>query len=110
MEKAFNTLHGLTRKDDTVCHRWMNEPSTGGWAHNQFPDRYPNETGKGMKMADFLGKTIPQYYEYRGYDVETSLQTKEGLQKLGLDEIANYLEKEGKLAERVKKAKKEENK
>ncbi|MDY6972593.1 MAG: aldehyde ferredoxin oxidoreductase C-terminal domain-containing protein, partial [Thermodesulfobacteriota bacterium] len=110
MEKAFNTLTGLTKEDDTVCYRWMNEPTTGGWAHNQFPNRYPNETGKGMKMADYLENTKSEYYEYRGYDPETSLQTKDGLKELGLDEIADYLEKEGKLAEQVKRKAKKENK
>ncbi len=82
LQKAFNSRLGLRREQDTVCHRWMNEPLTEG-------------PGKGMKVSDFLEKAKDEYYEYHGWDKVTSLQRKEKLQELGLEEVIEVLEREG---------------
>jgi len=85
LQKAFNSRLGLRREDDSVCHRWMNEPATDG-------------PGKGMKMADFLESAKDEYYEYHGWDKATSLQKREKLEELGLEDVIKVLESEGALA------------
>lgn len=84
IQKAFNSRLGLRREDDTVCHRWMNEPMTDG-------------PGKGMKVADYLEQTKDEYYEYHGWDKVTSLQKREKLKELGLKDVTKILEREGAL-------------
>jgi len=84
IQKAFNSRLGLRREDDSVCHRWMNEPMTDG-------------PGKGMKMADFLEQAKDEYYEYHGWDKATSLQKREKLEELGLEDVIEVLEREGAL-------------
>jgi aldehyde:ferredoxin oxidoreductase len=85
IQKAFNSRLGLRKEDDTVCYRWMNEPILEGFA-------------KGMKIADFLDPLKDEYYEYKGWDKETSLQTIEKLEELDLQDVAQVLAKEGGLA------------
>lgn len=85
LQKAFNSRLGLRREHDTVCHRWMNQPT-------------PHGPGKGMKVADFLEQAKDEYYEYHGWDKATSLQKREKLEQLGLKDVADLLEKEGALA------------
>jgi len=85
IEKAFNSRLGLNRDDDVLCYRWTNEP-------------VPSGVGKGMKAADYLEAIKDEYYEYRGWDKTTSLQKREKLAELGLEEVAKILEREGGLA------------
>lgn len=106
IEKAFNVRLGLARKDDSLCYRWMKEP---------VPKGYPAE---GMKCGDYFDEMLDEYYEYKGFDPKTGLQTKDKLVELGLEDVATVLEKEGVLssvkpkpkeqvlAEAVKKAEK----
>lgn len=84
LEKAFNSRLGLRREDDRLCQRWMKEPVTGG-------------PGAGMKAEDYFEPLLDEYYRYKGWDVKTSLQTRERLVKLGLEDVAALLEKEGAL-------------
>jgi aldehyde:ferredoxin oxidoreductase len=86
LEKAFNTRLGLTRKDDKLCPRWLEEPAADG-------------PGKGLKAGDYIEQTLDEYYEFRGWDRETGLPRKETLLRLGLDEVAAVLEREGRLAD-----------
>lgn len=85
IEKAFNSRLGLRREDDSLCHRWMNEPITAG-------------VGKGMKAADYLEQVKDEYYEYHGWDKDTSLQKREKLEELGMEDVIRVLESEGGLA------------
>ena len=85
IQKAFNSRLGLRREDDTVCYRWMNEPILEGFA-------------KGMKVADFLEPMKDEYYDYKGWDKETSLQNKEKLEELDLQDVALVLAEEEGLA------------
>jgi len=86
IQKAFNGRLGLRREDDTLCYRWMNEPILEG-------------TGKGLKGNDFIEPMKDGYYEYKEWDKETSLQTKEKLEELGMQDVALVLAKEGALAQ-----------
>ena len=86
LEKAFNSRLGFTRKDDTLCDRWMNEP---------IPEGFP---GAGMTGGDFFEYMLDEYYDYRGWDRENGLQTKGKLEELGLHDVASILENEKALS------------
>jgi len=81
IQKAFNSRLGLRREDDTLCERWMNEPVLEG----------PLE---GMQAANYLESVKDEYYQWRGWDRKTSLQTIEKLKELDLPDVARVLEKE----------------
>jgi len=81
IEKAFNSRLGLRRKDDTLCERWMNEPQLEGLS-------------KGMKASSYLESAKDEYYQWRGWDRETSLQTMKKLEELDLLDVAKVLEEE----------------
>lgn len=86
LEKAFNTLHTqFGREDDLPPRRYMKEPVKGG----------PYEGCKcdGTQFNDMLDK----FYELHGWDRTTSLQTRKTLLELEMGDIAEKLEKAGKL-------------
>ena len=85
LEKAFNSRLGLRREHDTVCERWLHEPCPEGM--------YP-----GKVAADMFGTVLDEYYEWRGWEVRSGLQTAERLSKLGMDDVAEVLAKDGALA------------
>jgi aldehyde:ferredoxin oxidoreductase len=85
VEKAYNARLGLTRKDDTVPRRFLEEPVADG-------------PRKGQHLGDILPQMLSEYYLARGWDPETGLQTRSKLESLGLKEIADELEKSGHLA------------
>jgi aldehyde:ferredoxin oxidoreductase len=84
VEKSFNARIGLSRKDDTLGYRWMNEPC-------------PSGPGKGMKCKDYLPELLTKYYKLRGFDHETGLPTRSKLEELNLKKVADDLEKLGVL-------------
>jgi aldehyde:ferredoxin oxidoreductase len=81
LEKAFNSRLGLKRKDDMLCDRWLKEPM-------------PDGPGKGWKAEDYLEDLKSEYYEWHGWDRETSLQKRETLEGLGMEDVATVLLKE----------------
>jgi len=83
LERAFNIREGLTRKDDTQPERMLKEP-------------IPRGPSKGCVVQ--LEPMLKEYYTLRGWDLETGYPKKEKLVELGLDYVANDLEKLGKLA------------
>jgi aldehyde:ferredoxin oxidoreductase len=85
LEKAFNSRIGMRREHDTVCERWMWEPTEEGM--------YP-----GSVAADMFNPVLDEYYEWRGWDKESGLQTRESLEACGLDDVAEVLAQEGSLA------------
>ena len=88
-EKAFNTVHaGFGRKDDILPLRVMEEPLTFG-----------PYTGAVMDRPSFDGM-LDEFYCERGWDLETGLQTPEGLMEIGTPDIAEYLRK-GRWPEKV---------
>jgi aldehyde:ferredoxin oxidoreductase len=86
IEKAFNSRLGLTRKDDSLCERWEKDP---------IPEGCP---GEGTNMGEYLDQMLDEYYDYRGWDLKTGFQTRARLEELGLEDIADVLEKEGVLS------------
>jgi len=86
LEKAFNTIHaGFDRRDDYPPRRYMEEAiKSGPYA--------------GLKCdKEKWDEMLDRYYELHGWDKETSLQTRQGLMELGMEDIAQKLEKAGKL-------------
>ena len=80
VEKAFNSRQGLTRKDDqfSVPEKFTQEPVKDG-------------PFKGCVVElDFM---LDDYYDARGWDKKTGLQTRQKMAELGLEHIANELAK-----------------
>ena len=68
LEKLFNLKAGLTKSDDTLPKRLLEEPIPSGPSKGQIHE---------------LDKLLPEYYELRGWDKEGH-PTKETLERLGL--------------------------
>ncbi len=86
LEKAFNSLLGMRREHDTICERWMYEPC-------------PEGPHKGKVAADMFDTVLDEYYEWRGWDKRTGLQTRSKLEELGLEDVAEVLASEKALIE-----------
>lgn len=85
VERAFNVREGITRKDDQAPDRW-------------FTDSIPTGYHKGRKLdRKKFEKMKSEYYELRGWDVETGVPTRAKLEELGLKDIADDLDKLGRL-------------
>jgi len=78
LEKAYNAQLGLSRKDDTLHGRWMDEPC-------------PSGLGKGMKCSDYLDGCLDEYYQERGFDLRTGLPKRQRLRQLGLEHVEERL-------------------
>jgi aldehyde:ferredoxin oxidoreductase len=74
LRKAFNMMHGCTRAEDTLPERLLKEPS---------------KRAGGAVVR--LSETLPEFYQERGWDPETSKPTRAKLNELGLDDIAQDL-------------------
>lgn len=86
LEKAFNTIHaGFNRKDDYPCERYYNEPVKSGPYKGERIDH---------EIWDRMLDTI---YSLHGWDIGTSWQTRKGLNKIGLNDVADKLKKENRL-------------
>jgi aldehyde:ferredoxin oxidoreductase len=85
LERAFNAREGLTRKDDVLPKRLMEEPLPDG--------SYKGETFP----KDVLDKMLDYWYELRRWNKETGIPTREKLKELGLEHAARELEQRGLL-------------
>ena len=85
LEKAINSRLGYRRAHDTICERWMWEPTDEGM--------YP-----GSVAANMFNDVLDEYYEWRGWDIKSGLQKREKLAELGLDDVAEVLEQDNALA------------
>jgi aldehyde:ferredoxin oxidoreductase len=86
LEKAFNTIHaGFDRSDDYPCERYYNEPvKTGPYKGEHLDHNVWND------MLDTI-------YGLHEWDLKSSWQTRKGLEKIGLSDVVEKLEKENKL-------------
>ena len=91
MEKAFNLrFTSFDRKDDLPTPRDLAEP-------------IPTGPAAGWKMdLDNYNRMLDEYYDLHGWDRETSYPTREALAALDLDDVADDLEKIGKLGKSSK--------
>jgi aldehyde:ferredoxin oxidoreductase len=78
-ERAFNCREGVTRKDDRLPWRFMNEP-------------VPEGPLKGMYCPEEeLDTMLDMYYELRGWDAN-GIPTKETLERHGVGYMADQLD------------------
>jgi aldehyde:ferredoxin oxidoreductase len=82
LERAYNIREGLSRKDDRLPTRFITEPS-------------PEGPCKGQTVN--LEVMLNEYYRTRGWDVKTGLVPRRKLEELDLKDVADDLEKAGKL-------------
>ncbi len=81
MERAFNVLAGHRRKDDTLPRRFFEEP-------------IPEGVSKGMHIDEpTLNKMLDEFYPLKGWDKVTGIPTREKLVRMGLEDVAEKLEK-----------------
>jgi len=73
LERLFIAREGITREDDTLPRRFLEEP-------------LPEGSGSSTESVLELEPMLDEYYRARGWDVETGLPTREKLVELGLDE------------------------
>jgi aldehyde:ferredoxin oxidoreductase len=72
LARVFNVREGLTRADDTLPPRLLEEPLPEGPAQG--------------KVNENLDKMLDKYYELRGWDKATGKPKPEKLRELGLGE------------------------
>jgi aldehyde:ferredoxin oxidoreductase len=82
--RAFIVREGITRKDDTLPARLF-EPLTEGSSRGE------------VISKSALDTALDYYYELRGWDKNNGIPTRKKLEELGLDYVAEELEKLGKL-------------
>jgi aldehyde:ferredoxin oxidoreductase len=80
LNRGFNVREGIRRKDDSLPRRLTHVPA-------------PEGPSKGQVVE--LDQMLDEYYEQRGWHLETGLPKKETLHRLGLDDIADDLKKRG---------------
>jgi len=86
LEKAMNTIHGgFTRKDDYPPKRYWDEPVKSGPYKGEHLDHKIWEDA------------LDEYYALHGWDTVSGLQTREGLDALDLQDVAERLEAAGLL-------------
>ena len=105
-ERVFNLQRAVLvrqgwkgREDDTLLPYFFNEPLKKVFysEDNLVPDKDGNFVVRKDVVVERDGfeKMKDEYYTLRGWDVETGLQTKAELKRLGLEEITDGLEKLG---------------
>lgn len=72
LERLFIAREGITRQDDTLPKRFLEEP---------LPEGSGPSTGSVLELEPMLD----EYYRARGWDVQSGLPKKEKLEELGLD-------------------------
>ncbi len=86
MGRAFNVREGFTPADDRLPKRFFSPPLKGNLA----------EKKQAIDPAQ-MEKVVHTYYYQMGWDPETGVPTRPTLERLGLDWLADDLEKQGKL-------------
>ncbi len=84
VERAFLVREGITRKDDTIHGRAMEEPVPSGPYKGERLDR------------EGMDRMLDDYYRVVGWDRETGVPTRKTLEDLGLSDVADELAKRGK--------------
>lgn len=85
VERAYLVREGITRKDDTIHGRMMDEPVPSG----------PSK-GKRLDKEKFK-MMVDDYYDNVGWDKKTGAPKRETLEALNLQDVAEELERMGKI-------------
>jgi len=88
--KAVNVREGFTRAHDKIPEHWFEPLRFEGGVATLMDYYRTKELSK-----DDLGKMLDDYYDERGWDVKKGIPTKQKLLELGLDDIAEDLERMG---------------
>ena len=80
-ERAYDYLCGLRREDEMMPNDWYEPITTRKWGTKVFMTR------------DIFEKMKTEYYTLRGYDPVTGAPGRERLEQLGLNDMADRLEK-----------------
>jgi len=80
LERAYWSRMLSGKREDTIPERYVKEP---------MPQGVPDQTNVGMTFP--IQKTLPGYYKYRDYDLETGFPSERRLKMLGLDYVAKDL-------------------
>jgi aldehyde:ferredoxin oxidoreductase len=79
--RCFNVREGITRKDDYLPRRFMEEP-------------LPDGPSQGQRLtSEELQRMLEDYYELRGWNKSTGIPEKRKLLELGLERAAKAVEK-----------------
>lgn len=78
LERAYIVREGFRRKDDTIPRRMLEEP---------IADRYIPPIGKNLDLM------LDDYYNHRGWDIQSAIPKEEKLRELDLDFVADDLKK-----------------
>lgn len=87
IERAFLVREGITRKDDVIHGRLMEEPVPSGPYKGEYLDKA------------LFSKMIDDYYDIVGWDKKTGAPYRNTLEGLGLKCVADELSKRGILSE-----------
>jgi aldehyde:ferredoxin oxidoreductase len=78
LERVFNVREGISREDDKLPYRVMEEP-------------VPDGPHQGMRCSrEELDRMLDEYYRLRGW-TDQGVPTEEKLRELGLDFVADEL-------------------
>ena len=84
--RALHVRQGKTRLEDASISRYFEEQSS----------MYPDEPQR--LNPDLYRQMMDRYYDRRGWSTESGFPTRAKLHELGLDDVADELAREGKLA------------
>ncbi|MFC1858131.1 aldehyde ferredoxin oxidoreductase family protein [Thermodesulfobacteriota bacterium] len=88
LQRALNVRDGFSREEDVFPEAWFKPlPAGDGSATLKLMDYYKNRE---LTREDAY-KLLDDYYENRGWDIETGIPTQEKLRELGLDRVADGL-------------------
>jgi len=87
--RAYDCREGLTREQDRIPKRFLNTPVTEGPKKGEMVEERKLEQMKS------------EYYALKGWDVATGVPTRETLEKRGLSDVADDLERRGRLPKAV---------
>jgi aldehyde:ferredoxin oxidoreductase len=77
--RSFNIIQGMSRADDTLAPRSMEEPLSG--------------PAKGQRITkEMLSEMLYEYYTLRGWDTETGIPLPDTLRRLNLNDVKIKLE------------------
>ncbi len=85
LEVAFNVRLGFSRKDDTIPEMYFKEPFNAGPLMGHLLNR------------DNFNRMLDEYYRHWGFDTATGIPTRETLQSLGMEDVADTLEGTSKI-------------
>ena len=89
LERAYCVREGMTRETDSLPKKLMDRPVESGPFKGEVL-----ESAKFEKMKD-------EYYTLRGWDIDTGTPTRETLEQYGLGDVAEDLERRGKLPKKT---------